>query len=101
MIDIKARSLAKKQEYLILYPDIHKCQFSQKWVDKFMSRHLLVNHRCTTVVQRLPEEYIEEQQNFLSYILYLRTEHNYSLNLIRNMDETSMSFNMLSQKTVN
>ena len=65
-----------------------------------MSRYLLVNRRCTTVAQRLPEEYIEEQQNFLSYILYLRTEHNYSLNLIRNMDETPILFNLPSQTTV-
>ena len=43
MIGAKARYLAKKQEYLILYPDIHKCQFSQKWVDGFMFYHLLVN----------------------------------------------------------
>ncbi len=49
MIGAKARNLAKKQEYLILYPDIHKCQFSQKWVDGFMFYHLLVNCWCITV----------------------------------------------------
>lgn len=100
MIGAKARSLAHKQEYRTLYPDIHKCKFSQKWVDGFMSRHLLSNRRRTTVAQRLPEEYNEDQQCFLSYILYMRTEYNYPLNLIGNMDETPLSFNLPSQTTV-
>jgi transposase-like protein len=100
MIGAKARSLAHKQEYRSLYPDIHKCQFSHKWVDGFMSRHSLVNRRRTTVAQRLPEEYNEQQQNFLSYLLYLRTEHDYPLNLIGNMDETPMAFNLPSQTTI-
>ncbi|CAG8589306.1 6771_t:CDS:2 [Scutellospora calospora] len=30
MIGVKARSLANKQEYHTLYPDIHRCQFSHK-----------------------------------------------------------------------
>ncbi|CAG8698761.1 9817_t:CDS:2, partial [Scutellospora calospora] len=67
-----------KQEYHTLYPDIHRCQFSHKWVDK----------------------YIEEQQSFLSFILYRQSEHNYSLNLIGNMDETPIAFNIPNQTTV-
>ena len=100
MISARARNLASKQEYRTLYPDIHKCKFTHKWVDGFMSRNLLVNRRHTTVTQRLPEEYNEDQQNFLSYILYRRTECNYPLNLISNMDETLMAFNLLSQSTI-
>jgi len=69
-------------------------------VDGFMSRNLLVNRQRTTVAQRLPEEYNEDQQNFLSYILYRRTECNYPLNLIGNMDETPMAFNLPSQSTI-
>jgi len=93
MISARAHNLASKQEYRTLYPDIHKCKFTHKWVDGFMSRNLLVNRRRITVAQRLPEEYNEDQQNFLSYILYRRTECNYPLNLIGNMDETPMAFN--------
>jgi len=100
MISARAHNLASKQEYCTLYPDIHKCKFTHKWVDGFMSCNLLVNRRCTTVAQRLPEEYNEDQQNFLSYILYRRTKCNYPLNLIGNMDETSMAFNLPSQSTI-
>ena len=66
----------------------------------FISHHLLVNRRHTTVAQRLPEEYNETQQCFLSYILYKRIENNYPLNLIGNMDEMPLSFNLPSQMTI-
>ncbi|HJY15922.1 MAG TPA: transposase [Nitrososphaeraceae archaeon] len=100
MIGTKARSLASKQEYRTLYPDIHNCKFTHKWIDGFMSRHLLVNRRHTTVAQRLPKEYKEDQQAFLSYILYRRIEYNYPLSLIGNIDETPMTFNLPSQTTI-
>ncbi|GES91790.1 pogo transposable element with KRAB domain [Rhizophagus clarus] len=70
------------------------------WVDGFMSHHKLVNRRKTTVAQRLPEDYVEQQGNFLSYILYRRNEHNYPLSLIGNMDETPMAFNLPSNNTI-
>ncbi|CAG8453269.1 7500_t:CDS:2 [Scutellospora calospora] len=65
-----------------------------------MSHHLLVNRRYTIVAQRLPEEYIEEQQNFLSYIYFKRTEYNYPLNLMGNIDEMPIAFNMPNQTTI-
>ena len=65
-----------------------------------MSRHNLVNRRRTTVSQRLPDDYIEQQSNFLSYVLYCRKEHKYPLSLIANMDETPMAFNLPSNTTV-
>ena len=88
MIGTKACSLASKQEYRTLYPDIHNCKFIYKWIDGFMSRYLLVNRHCTTVAQKLPEEYKKDQQAFLSYILYHKIEYNYPLSLIGNIDET-------------
>src|ERR1044072_4736572 len=72
MIQTKARSLAKKPVYETMYSEIKEAKFSQKWVDGFMSRHNLVNRRKTTVAQRLPENYIEQQSEFLSYVLFRR-----------------------------
>jgi hypothetical protein len=69
MIQAKARPLAKKGSYQAEYPGIEDVRFSQKWVDGFMSRHNLVNRRRTTVAQRLPENYAQQQHEFLSYIL--------------------------------
>src|SRR4051812_21247549 len=100
MIQVKARSLAKKTSHQERYSDIKDAKFSQKWVDGFMSRHNLVNRRRTTVAQRLPENYVEQQSEFLSYVLFCRREHNYPLSLIANMDETPMSFNLPNNTTV-
>ena len=94
IIQAKARSLARNPIYQTEYPDIKDAKFSQKWVDGFMICHNLVNRRKTTLAQRLPENYIEQQSKFLSYVLYLRKEHEYSLSLIANTDETPMSFNL-------
>jgi DDE superfamily endonuclease len=65
-----------------------------------MSRHKLSNRRKTTIAQRLSEDYVEQQSEFLSFVLYLRKEHNYPLSLIGNMDETLMAFNLPSNMTV-
>src|SRR3954451_18054437 len=65
-----------------------------------MSRHKLVNRKRTTVAQRLPENYIEQQHEFLSYVLYRRKEHDYPLALIENMDEIPMAFNLPSNTTI-
>src|SRR4051812_1088986 len=75
MIQVKARSLAKKTSHQERYSDIKDAKFSQKWVDGFMSRHNLVNRRRTTVAQRLPKNYVEQQSGFLSYVLFCRREH--------------------------
>src|SRR4051794_18666919 len=100
MIQAKARTLAKKPVYETVYSDIKEARFSQKWVDGFMSRHKLVNRRKTTVAQRLPENYVEQQSDFLSYVLFRRKEHEYPLSLIGNMDETPLSFNLPNNTTV-
>ena len=65
-----------------------------------MNRHKLSNRRKTTIAQRLPEDYVEQQNEFLSYVLYLRKEHDYPLSLIGNMDETPLSFNLPSNTTI-
>src|SRR3989442_364975 len=44
----------------------------------------------TTVAQRLPEDYAEQQSEFLSYVMYLRKENEYPLSLIGNMNEKEM-----------
>ncbi|GBB93285.1 hypothetical protein RclHR1_21420002 [Rhizophagus clarus] len=100
MVQAKTRLLAKKESYQANYPDIKNAKFSQKWIDGFMSRHKLINRRKTTVAQHFPEDYVKQQGNFLSYILYRRNEHNYPLSLIGNMDETLMAFNLPSNNTI-
>jgi hypothetical protein len=96
----KAVELGKSDEYQAKYPTINSFKFSKKWLDCFMVRYDLSNHRRTTVSQHLPENLLEKQQNFLSYILYMRLQNSYPLHLIGNMDETPLSFDLPSSYTL-
>ena len=100
MIQAKACSFTNRAVYQDMYTNINAAKFSQKWVDGFMTHHNLVNRRKTTVAQWLPDDYIELQNSFLSYILYQRKENQYPLSLIANMDETPLSFNLPNSTTI-
>ena len=43
---------------------------------------------------------LEKQQNFLSFILYRRIQHDYPLQFIANMDETPVSFDLPNSYTL-
>ncbi|CAG8816921.1 8990_t:CDS:2, partial [Racocetra persica] len=66
-VTIKAKSLAKNQQYRDLYPQIQDFQFSNKWLNGFMNRKHLFNHRHTNLTQYLPEELNEKQQKFFKF----------------------------------
>ena len=96
----KARELAQTDEFQEKYPTISSFKFSNKWLNCFMVHHNLSNHRKTTVFQYLPEDLLEKQQSFLSYVLYRRIRYNYLLQFISNMDETSVAFDLPSSYTL-
>jgi len=65
-----------------------------------MERNGLSIRRRTTVVQKLPDQIEELQQNFIGFILYRRIQFDYPLNLIGNMDETPLTFDIVPNITV-
>jgi hypothetical protein len=101
LITRKAISLSKNREFLANNPGVAGFKFSSKWLDGFLGRYDLTERRKTTVAQHLPEDLIETQHAFLSYIMYMRIQHNYPLKYIGNMDETLMWFDMPSNSTIN
>ncbi|GES95125.1 pogo transposable element with KRAB domain [Rhizophagus clarus] len=52
-----------------------------------MRRKNLSNYRHTTIAQCLPDDLVEKQQEFLSYIMYRRIQYDYPLAYISNMDK--------------
>ena len=100
MVQIKAKRLSQQSQYTTLYSDIAQSQFSSKWIDGFMARHKLSNCRQTTVAQKLSDDLQLLQHEFLSFVLYQRIRHNYSLALIGNMDETPLSFDLPNYTTI-
>src|SRR6266536_2171906 len=100
MIQVKAKTFARQQEWQNICSDVQYFKFSHKWLDGFMVRYNLSNRHHTTVAQHLPDDLIKKQQEFLAFIMYRRIQHDYPLGLIGNMDETPMTFDLPSNTTV-
>src|SRR5215204_539080 len=66
----------------------------------FMVCHDFSNRRRTTVSQHLPENLLEKQQNFLSFVLYRRIQHDYLLKFIGNIDKTPVAFDLSNSYTL-
>lgn len=100
MIQMKAKALAQQNQWRVICTGIESFAFSNKWLDGFMNRNNLSNRRRTTIAQRLPEDLVEKQQEFLAFIMYRRIQYDYPLTYIGNMDETPVSFDLPTNTTV-
>src|SRR6266542_3505336 len=94
MVIRKVKLIAKERKWVDLYQIIAHFKFSESWLEGFMKRYNLATRRRTHIAQHLPDDLIEKQQNFLSFILYRRIQHDYPLKYIGNMDETPVTFDL-------
>jgi hypothetical protein len=94
MVTRKAKLIAKEKKWVDLYPIIAQFKFSEAWLEGFMKRFNLATRRRTHNAQHLPDDLTEKQQNFLSFILYRRIQHDYPLRYIGNIDETPVTFDL-------
>src|SRR6266542_3072444 len=101
LITNKAISLSRNKVFLASNLGIADFKFSNKWLNVFLRRYDLEKHRRIMVSQILPQNLIEIQNIFLSYIMYLRIHNKYPLKYIGNMDETPMWFDLPSNTTIN
>ena len=85
-----------------LYPvGEYEFQGNPSWINSFMKRYDLSLRRKTKISQQLPEDTEEKLEEFRRFIIRLRTQYNYDLNSIFNMDETPVWFDMAGNLTVN
>jgi hypothetical protein len=85
-----------------LYPaGEYEFQGNLSWVKSFMKRFGLSLRRRTKISQKLPEDLEEKLDEFRRFIIRLRTQYNFDLNSIFNMDETPVWFDMAGNITVN
>ncbi|CAG8654302.1 6096_t:CDS:2, partial [Diversispora eburnea] len=89
-----------KNKLLRAKPHVKKLTPGTKPQYPLLEEKLINNCRRTTVTQRLPENLLEKQQEFLNFILYHSIQHDYLLKLIGNMDETPLTFDISSNMTV-
>ena len=85
-----------------LYPvGEYEFQGNPFWINSFMKRYDLSLRRKTKISQQLPEDTEEKLEEFRRFIIWLRTQYNYDLNSIFNMDETPVWFDMTGNLTIN
>ena len=70
------------------------------WLSCFMKRKNFVMRQKTRISQRLPEEFEEKILQFQRTIIRMRQRAHYNLQLIGNMDETPLNFDMPPNRTV-
>lgn len=73
---------------------------SVRWCNAFLERHGFSIRRQTTVAQKLPQDYEDKLISFQRFIIAKRKQHNYELRYIGNADQTPMTFDIVSNSTV-
>ena len=73
---------------------------SKGWLSKFMLHNGLSMCLKTFISQKLPAQLEKHIESFFTRIRALRAEHQYPLDLITNMDETPLYFDLVPQHTI-
>jgi len=70
------------------------------WCKTFMRRNGLCMRTKTTIVQKLPHEYERKIIEFHKYVINMRKKVCFEIGQLGNMDEVPLTFDVLSNKTV-
>ncbi|GFW43154.1 hypothetical protein TNCV_2439461 [Trichonephila clavipes] len=70
------------------------------WCYRFMKRNNLVVRSRSTVGQKLPDDWEKQSDDFLTFCKQLIVENNFTEDLIFNMDEVPLSFDIPPTRTV-
>ncbi|KAJ1166030.1 hypothetical protein NDU88_006440 [Pleurodeles waltl] len=97
---IRLRALQMAKDDKLKAPGIENFVASAGWCTGFMNRYGLCLRQRTKISQKLPKDLDEKVMSFHSFIIKQRKIHNYDLGDIGNMDETPMTFDLPSNRTV-
>ena len=86
------------QAVLTIQPVCPKFKGNRDWAQKFMRWNNLTIRAKTTITQKLPSALEEKMSSFLNSVREVQKEHDYPLDMIINMDETPMWFDMTTGK---
>src|SRR6218665_1265677 len=98
-IRLRAVQLKKTDKYKNL-PGMATFLASSGWCSRFMERHSLTLRQRTKIAQKLPAVLEEKIDSFHRFVIKHRKQHEYDLSQIGNMDETPMTFDLPSNRTV-
>ncbi|GET02369.1 pogo transposable element with KRAB domain [Rhizophagus clarus] len=95
MVKLQMHKILNEPTIQRLYPaGDDEFQGTLSWIQSFMKRFDLSLRRRTKISQKLPEDTDEKLENFKRFIIRLRSQYNFDLNSIYNMDETPIWFDM-------
>ncbi|XP_072279403.1 uncharacterized protein [Pyxicephalus adspersus] len=97
-IRLHALEMAKDDKYKT--QGIEKFVASAGWCTRFMNRFGLCVRQRKNVMQKLPPELEEKVLSFRTFLKNQRKLYSYELGDIGNMDETTMTFDILSNRNV-
>ena len=95
VICLKAKQIAQKSGM-----QEGKFRASKSWCYHFMERHGLFIRRRTTVAQKLPKDYEDKLISFQRFIIGKRKQHDFELRHIGNADQTPLTFDIVTNSTV-
>lgn len=95
-IRLEAMKLLKKRNYAN-----SSFRASSGWCTRFMKRYGLSLRQRTKIAQKLPSDLEEKIIQFQRFVIQKRKETPFELSQIGNMDETSVSFDLPANKTIN
>ena len=75
-------------------------QASERWLRKFMRRHSIVLRAMISVAQKLPKDLKLKIETFYKDVQMLRENGKYSKEMIGNMDETPLYFDMIPSRSL-
>lgn len=73
---------------------------SEGWACKFIHRHNLALRARTSVAQKLPGDQEDKVASFHEEVKIKRQKHGFPNDLIGNMDETPMYFDMITSRII-
>ena len=94
------RKHIQRKALALIQPTHPTFKASDGWLSKFLTRHSLTLRRQTSIQQKLPAQLEMKLTKFVNDTKALRKQHRFPLDLIINMDETPVCFDMASNTTV-
>ena len=94
------RKTIQRRALALIKPQQPQFRASEGWLQKFLKRHSLSLRRTTSIQQKLPADLEKKLERFMQDVKALREIHQFPDNLIINMDETPIYFDMPKAHTI-
>ena len=90
-----------KQQAKVMVTQVNpEFKASNRWAQKFMRRHSFVLRACTSMAKKLPGDLESKVVSFRDKVCSIRSRTDVNYDLLGNMDETPVFFDIVPGKTI-